>query len=56
MGKHIPQAFLAPDRDRGVREKGRGASQDAGLEEHQDQAVSVREELCLADKIRPRAC
>lgn len=29
-GKHIPQAFLAPDRDRGVREKGRGASQTPG--------------------------
>lgn len=57
LGKDIPQAFLAPDRHRGVREKGKGASQDAGFQqEHQDQAVSVCEELFLGDKIRPRAC
>lgn len=57
MGKDIPQAFLAPDRDKEVREKGKGASQEARLQqEHQDQAVSVCEELCLGDKIRPRAC
>lgn len=57
MGKDIPQAFLAPDRDRGVTEKGKGASQGTGLQqERQDQAVSVCEELCLRDTIRPRAC
>lgn len=53
VGKDIPQAFLAPDRDRrGVNTKGNGASQDAGLQEHPDQAVSVCKELCLRDKIR----
>lgn len=57
MGNNIPQAVLAPDRDReGVKEKGKGASQEAGLQEHRDQAVFVCEQLFLGDKIRPRAC
>lgn len=58
MGKDIPQAFLAPDRDRVVREKGRGASQDAGLQKHQDQAFlcvrnsawQIKLDLELADR------
>ena len=58
VGKDIPQAFLAPDRDRVVREKGRGASQDAGLQEHQDQAFlcvrnsawQIKLDLELADR------